>query len=125
MDEKEFQHLICVALKGKRASEGVFGQAERRKKYIGQGKWAVSCLEKAFQDTDGNVRKWLVGDECIYRNPKTNEPVRIKIGYDTEALYLFLEYCLKRKMKEPVCDDFFDYLVLTVTRSNCKNWEEC
>jgi hypothetical protein len=125
MVEREFKHLIGMAINSKYAVKGLFGKTELKNQYIEQGKWAVAYLEKKFRDTDHNVRRWLSGEKCICRNPKTNAPVEVEIGFDIEAIYRFLTYCLMRKVGEDVDSDFFDYLVLSVTRSNSKVWEEC
>ena len=125
MVEREFKHLIGMAINSKYAMKGLLGKTELKNQYVEQGKWAVAYLEKKFRDTDHNVRRWLAGEKCIYRNPKSNAPVEIEIGADIEALYHFLIYCQKRKTGEEVDSDSFDYLVLLVTRSNSKTWEEC
>lgn len=125
MELREFSHLIRMAINGKHAALGRLGKTRFKDKYVEQGKWAIDCLEKAFLDSDQNVRKWLSGEKCIYRNPKTNAPIEVEIGYDIDAIYQFLCYCLMRKLNQEVSEDFFDNLVLTITRSNCKYWEEC
>lgn len=125
MVEREFRHLISLAINSRNAAKGLYGKTDLKDQYVKQGRWAVNCLEKEFKDTDHNIRRWLAGEKCIYRNPKTNAPVEIEIGADIEALYHFLIYCQKRKTGEEVDSDSFDYLVLLVTRSNSKTWEEC
>ena len=126
MRESEFNRLIVTVVNGRRAGKGQFGTPESRRHYETMGQLALETLEREFLDEDKNIQRWLAGKPCVYRNHRTGKPIDIQIGGDTEAMWYFLSYCKKRRLREEIDDSFFDYMALLITRSNSKElWEEC
>lgn len=80
-----------------------------------------------FYDKDYNLRRWLMGEKCIFTSPVTGELMEIEIGSDYEAIYNFLIYCKKLNTHEKISSDFTDYLTLVISRSQYSDeeWEEC
>ena len=95
------------------------------KAFENHGRWALHLLEKVFDDKEQNIRRWLNGKPCVYFHPGIRQTVSVQIGNDLEALFYFLTFIEKHKNREPIDEDFVDYLALIISRSNCKDWEEC
>ena len=89
------------------------------------GNWALEKLEKIFNDTDQNIRRWLNAKPCIFKSWRTGERIEVKIGNDREALFYFLIFANRVKMGIDIGDDFRNNLALLITRSCSDCWEEC
>lgn len=124
MNQKQFENYMLAVMNGidsefnhhKKNEDTVFNQ---------HGRWALHKLEEVFHDKNQNIRRWLNGKPCVYFHPGIHQTVSVQIGNDFEALFYFLTFIEKHKSREPIDEDFVDYLALIISRSNCKDWEEC
>ena len=100
---------------------------DSEKAFENHGRWALHLLEKAFDDKEQNIRRWLNGMPCVFTSDKTGKKVEISIGNDREALYYFLVFCYRINNKQEISEDFRDYLAIVITRSCVadEDWEEC
>lgn len=74
-------------------------------------------LIREFDDQNKNLKRWLLGQKCVFTHPVTNNTIEIEIGKDIEALYYFLLFCYKINNEEEISEDFRDYLALVISRS--------
>lgn len=70
----------------------------------------INQVASCFLDEKGNLENWLVGDECSFRHPRTQNVISMKIRDNEEAIYCFLRYCETLKLKEELDEEFCNYL---------------
>ncbi len=70
-----------------------------------------SAVSDCFYDENDNLANWIKGEPCSFIHPITREKVVMKVRDDSEAIYYFLNYCMKLKTREKIEEDFFNYLV--------------
>lgn len=92
---------------------------------INHARWAFKKCTAMFNDKRENLRRWLDGEPCVFVSPVTGALIEIEIGEDFDAMFHFLEFCRKQNNREPIDDDFCDYLALLITKSQRRCCEEC
>ena len=109
----QFKRYLTAIVNGYEAMGGD-ADAEDKKVCIEHARWAYKRCVALFDDRNENLRRWLDGESCVYKDPITGTLTEVMVGDANESIVYFLEFCRRQNGGMEIDDDFAEYLAYLI-----------